>query len=172
MKQGKREEGRPVVVVQWIEVIWDKLARGAEQATKRNALPTAYPLPELVLKPETEIVVQRLYALSDSNFECEHHGTNQYPSLFSGDLPAVDLEVVQNQLLLNPRTLFVDIHRPQMIVPQGHWSRLIWNERVVSDHTTRFAQSTLNIGYFLNPNRTVFLDQGPLAERSDLQYLY
>ncbi|WP_424951204.1 hypothetical protein [Deinococcus sp.] len=162
------------MVIQWIEVEWGKDARGAQAATRRNQLPTALPLPELVLKPETEIVVQRLSFSDVGNFEAPIIAVEESERLGLPRLPGIELELLPNQLVatLRQEMKWTDIYRPQIVVPMSTWSRLTWNERVSCEHTWRYKQTTLNIACLAPFSPSIFLDQPPISERADLRNLY
>jgi hypothetical protein len=164
----------PIVVVQWIEVEWGKDARGAEQATRRNQLPTALPLPELVLKPESEIVVQYVGFSDRSNFECPLQWLHEYERLSLASLPDLEIEHSGNQVVatMKKKMKWTDVYRPQIAVPLDAWIRVTWNRRYISEHITRYRQITLNFGYVSHYMTNTFLDQPPVSERSDLRNLY
>ncbi|WP_425147251.1 hypothetical protein [Deinococcus sp.] len=174
MKKAKPQERGPIVVVQWLEVEWGKLARGAEAATIRNQLPKALPLPELMLRPESQIIVQHIAFADFRGFEPQSYPLEEAERPSLPRLPGIELTKPDGQLIatLKQEMKWTDVYRPQIIVPFGSWCQLTWNERVVHENTWRYKQTVLNIGYFSHYDSNAFLAQPSIAERSDLRPLY
>ena len=169
----------PLVIVQWIEVEWGKEARGAEQATRRNALPLACALPELELKPESQVVLQKLRWTDRNDFVQPSGRVKAYTALSSVQLPNVQLEYVEDQLRVNPSGLWNHILRPPHSIPvglvtleAGQWCRVRQSRRIIWEYTWTYLLTTLNIGYGSGLSSTLFLDQPPVLERADLPTLY
>ncbi len=128
----------PLVIVQWIEVEWGKNARGAELAAKRNRLPNAFLLPELELKQETQIVVQKLRWTDHDDFVQPVDRVKEYTEVASAHFPNVQLELVGKQLQVNSSGLWNHILRSPHTVPvglmtleAGQWGRIRQNRRIV-----------------------------------------
>jgi hypothetical protein len=177
VKKAQAGHAGPLIIVQWIEVEWGKEARGAEQATRRNALPTAYALPEL--ETNSQILVLKLRWTDHDDFAHPDGRVKEYAELASVHLPGVQLEVVGQSLQVNPSGLWNHILRPPHSVPvglvileAGQWCRVRQSRRIVSEYTWTYLMMALNIGYGSELYSTSFLDQLPVLERADVPTLY
>ncbi|WP_407538187.1 hypothetical protein Q0M94_08770 [Deinococcus radiomollis] len=168
MKREKPERPGPVVVVQWIEVEWGKDARGAEAATRRNQLPIALSLPELVLKPETRLM---MHLWKDGQLQKDGVIT-QYSDISLDGFPEIELKSSSDHISVTPHPRRVGMGRPAHDIPIQHWSQFTWNERLVYEGSWAYKQITANIGYFHELQGSAFSDQQPLEVWSELVRLY
>lgn len=154
-----------VVMVQQIEVRWDKSSRRSSEAAQRNRLPTALPLPAEVLKPRGQTFV---HTVSFDPLGKSVERVEQYERAQLANIREAELEVDGERLtvLLRPDLKWTDIPRPRLTLPLGKWGRLT---RRAGSATSGYRQVTFNFGYFLQADPMVFLRQEPMVEREDLR---
>lgn len=169
MKQGKPQERGPIVVVQWLEVEWDKSARGAEAATIRNQLPKALPLSEVELEADIKLV---LHYLRNGYSSGKTGAISQHRNLTLDHLSEIEIKLFENQIQVVPHPRKTGMGRCRRTISTGQWSRFVWNERIVYEGTWAYKQITVNIAYLPEFTPTIFLDQEPSEIWSELVRLY
>jgi hypothetical protein len=132
------------VVAQWVRVYWTKQSRGGHHAARRNALPTAFTLPQPQAPLTHEVAMH------------EHDGFEPVISLHDGvpSRDAVRLRDIEDQVRVEliptawgmPRR-----HRrpPAVRLPQGQWLRWQINYRFTHQCTGNwlYRSDTLNIAH-------------------------
>ncbi|MCL7457793.1 hypothetical protein M8I35_11440 [Micromonospora sp. MSM11] len=132
------------IVAQWVRVSWTKQSRGGHHAARRNALPTAFTLPQHHAPLTHEVTMH------------EHDGFQPVISLHNGapSCDAVQLRHTEDQVRIEliptawgmPRR-----HRrpPAVRLPRGQWLRWQINYRF-THHCTGdwlYRLDTLNIAH-------------------------
>lgn len=152
-----------IVVVQLIEMTWDKTQRQAQRATRRNQLPDALPLVSFRREPETEIIVHGVH-IDRNRTRIETMFQYHRPGL--ANVQHVELNVEDNVLhvLGRPDLKWTEVPRPQLTIATGQWGRVIVEE---GGATSGYRKITHNIGYFEVVDPLVFVTQPPVREQHD-----
>jgi hypothetical protein len=149
------------VVVQWVRTYWTKRSRGAPGATRRNAVPEAFPLPEAVPPFVHEV---RMHESDDFT---------PHPAVTSGLPPAAQVELTEADGTLTVLLVLqtapewarngLGLRRPIALRP-GQTLRWQANYRFTPDWGWYYRLDTLNVCYGKG-SAEVFL--GPPAHRID-----
>ena len=134
-------------VVQWVRTSWTKQSRGEPGATRRNAAPTAFPLPPT----QTPFVHQILMAEHD---DFQPHATVREglpdSSPDSGVLLREDNGLLRVQLTVKPYGMPRRWRRPPAVrLAPGDWLRWQINYRFAGTHDGdwTYQLDTLNIAH-------------------------
>ena len=143
------------VLVQWVRTYWTKRSRGAPGATRRSALPEAFPLPQAAAPFVHEV---RMH-------ECDDF--TPHPTVTSGLPPAAEMELAEADGVLTV-LLVRDVsgwpparppaRRPAAIeLRPGQTLRWQVNYRFTTEDGWYYRLDTLNVCYGTGP-AGVFLD--------------
>lgn len=151
------------VIAQWVRTSWTKQSRGAPGATRRNALPTVFPLPAMTGPLLHEIAMREW-----QDFTPRTSLSSELPDLDvlglreSGGRLHVDLIPAPGG---NPARWY---RRPTVELPPGRWMRWQINYRFSSlwSNDGYYRLDTLNLAY-----RTTGFTGPPAHDLDDLALL-
>lgn len=152
-----------IVVVQLIEVTWNKIQRHAQAATHRNQLPDAFPLPSCQHKADMEILVHHV--------QIDQRGARtetmtQFERLGLANLRHIELNLAGKVLhvLCRPDLKWTELARPRLAVTYSQWGKVIVEE---GSAAAGYRKITHNISFSEAITPLIFLNQPPVREVHD-----
>jgi hypothetical protein len=130
------------VVAQWVRTSWTKQSRGGAEATRRNAAPVAFLLPEVTMPLVHEVTMNER-----DGFEPRSSSRHAEPARDGVQLREAD--GLLRVMLVSRQWPGVIRRRPPAVrLRRGEWLRWQINYRFVSDRgPTHYRLDTLNLAY-------------------------
>lgn len=162
-----------MIVVQEISVTWTKLSRGGQNAHLRNQVKEGFALPAIPKPEAANTLIRHTIKVDEAEqFDAERNQRVEVQEFSLTKKPmvgAVRLTLTEDKLAAiytySPSSVGAPARDPRaktvLILTPGTWGRIVYNGRFGWDSEWWYRKTVLNIGYFDEAPKKVFLEKPP-----------
>lgn len=172
----------PGVLVQITHLSWDKAARGGPLATKRNAVPSAFPISSLALENlGGSLEVEMKMWGHDNDFAVPFrswHGQHDLSKKFEWECVRVDFKKSELNVVWDGKKMGTGApRRPfsiKLALQAEQWAQIRWNGRFLDRDSGAwwYEQTTFNVALCHTfPDSELFLSSQPSARIEQMAWL-